>query len=342
MSMAAPAEILHWRDPAAGLNAFCVIDNESLGPAAGGVRTHSYASEDEALDDAKRLAKTMTHKCALAGLPNGGAKVVVMDHPNLNRPLAFRRIGQEVHKLGGRLHVAGDLGTTADDVAVMASQTQNAHAGTEALGQAVGKSVLSCLRGALDGRECLGLSALVQGCGDMGRAVARSFAAAGMRVLVVDLDGKRAQGLADELGAGLVAPGDEANIEVDVFAPCARGDSITEALSSTLKAQIVCGAANHIFASEAAERIFVEKGGIAVPDILSSAGAVIWGMAPLAHPARDAHRLISKLAETTRHILDFSAKKARLPSVAAAGEAAERIRLSPKRPAQLPPVASDR
>jgi leucine dehydrogenase len=314
-------EILHWQDSASGLKAFCVIDSEVLGPAAGGVRTHTYSDENAALADARRLAKTMTLKCALAGLPNGGAKVVVMDHVGLDRPKAFKRIGQEVHKLAGRLHVAGDLGTRAEDVATLATQTPYAHAGTDELGHAVGKSVLSCLRGALDGRDPRGLSALVQGCGDMGRAVAQSFAAAGLKLHLVDLDPERARALADELNAQVAKAGQEAELEVDVFAPCARGDVVTEAFAEKLKARIICGAANHIFASDEAERIFVNKGAIAVPDVLASAGAVIWGLAPLAHPTLDQEELIEGLANTTQMVLQKAKERANLPSEVAEAKA---------------------
>src|SRR5215470_16766779 len=81
------------RDQAAGLEAVIVLDDTTLGPAAGGVRTRIYPTALAAVEDAARLARAMTIKCALAGLAAGGGKAVVVAHPGLDRPRAFRALG---------------------------------------------------------------------------------------------------------------------------------------------------------------------------------------------------------------------------------------------------------
>ena len=96
-----------WSDPASGLRAILVIDDLTLGPAAGGVRTRVYPSLGAAAEDCAKLARAMTIKCALAGLDAGGAKLVVMDQPELDRPRAFARLGQLVDELDGGERVEG-------------------------------------------------------------------------------------------------------------------------------------------------------------------------------------------------------------------------------------------
>src|SRR5262245_21890897 len=115
------------RDVRAGLEAVIVIDDTTLGPAAGGVRTRAYPSAIDAARDAARLAHAMTIKCALAGLDAGGGKAVVVDHAGLDRPRAFRALGEAVEALGGAFRTAGDLGTHAADLAAMAETTRYVH-----------------------------------------------------------------------------------------------------------------------------------------------------------------------------------------------------------------------
>jgi leucine dehydrogenase len=105
--------VVLWRDAASGLEAILVIDDVTLGPAAGGVRTRAYRSPEDALADAAALARAMTVKCALAGLPTGGGKCVVLDHAGLDRARGFRVLGERIAELGGLFRTAGDLGTTA-------------------------------------------------------------------------------------------------------------------------------------------------------------------------------------------------------------------------------------
>src|SRR5688572_16570387 len=119
--------VVLWRDAASGLEAILVIDDVTLGPAAGGVRTRAYRSAGEALAEVAALARAMTIKCALAGLDAGGGKCVVLDHPRLNRPRAFSRLGERIAELGGLFRTAGDLGTTRADLAAMASSCPWVH-----------------------------------------------------------------------------------------------------------------------------------------------------------------------------------------------------------------------
>ena len=158
-----------------GLLAFVVIDDTSLGPATGGIRTQIYSSEDSALADARALARAMTYKCALAGLPAGGGKGVVRLTPELDRERGFERLGDFVESLGGKFLTAGDLGTTAADLHVMARRTAHVYTDEDGLSEAVGRGCVRAMQACATIRDpesdgLGGVRVAVQGCGPVGAA----------------------------------------------------------------------------------------------------------------------------------------------------------------------------
>lgn len=144
-------ELFFCHDPSSGLKAVIAIHNTALGPALGGCRCWTYASEEEAIRDAVKLAKGMTYKNAMAGLPYGGGKAVVWNETDASdqtlagepvgekladsgkgdtpggrmmdpakgevlRALRFRALGRYLERLKGRFVTGLDLGTTASDM----------------------------------------------------------------------------------------------------------------------------------------------------------------------------------------------------------------------------------
>src|SRR5438270_10116069 len=117
-------EVIVIDDAASGLRGFIAIHSTRLGPAAGGIRLWKYASEEDCLADALRLSRGMTYKCALAELDCGGAKTVLMAHPNLKRAAGFQTLAQIIDSLGGRYLSGPDVGVTSDDLELMAGFTR--------------------------------------------------------------------------------------------------------------------------------------------------------------------------------------------------------------------------
>ena len=328
----APEELIEIHDPASGLRAFLVIDDTTLGPAAGGIRTRSYDSEEAARSDARALARTMTLKCALANLKAGGGKCVVMDHPGLDRPRAFAELGRRVESLAGRFRTAGDFGTTDDDLAVMARTTRYVHRGA-GLADAVGRGLLRCAEAAarttgwpgLEGRHVV-----IQGAGSIGAAAARALAGAGARLSISDLDGARAARLAVALGAEVMPASEALRAPCDVLAPCAVGGVITAEVARDLPAHVLCGAANNILADTLAAEALRERGIVHVPDVIASAGAVIDGIGRSIMGLADPTPLIDALGDTARAVLAEAAARG-ITSEAVAFALAER-RLAAARP----------
>lgn len=322
------ARCVLWTDAPSGLRAVLVIDDLTLGPAAGGIRTRGYPSLEAAARDAARLARAMTIKCALAGLDAGGGKAVVLDHPGLDRRAAFEVLGRRVEELGGLFRTAGDLGTRAEDLAAMARHTRFVHTDERGLADAAARGLLRCIEAcaAVRGRDGVaGLTVAVQGAGAIGAAVARALAAAGARVSLADLDEARARHVADETGATVVSPETILEADVDVLSPCAVGDVIDEARVERLRAWAVCGAANNVLADDAAARRLRARGVLFVPDVVASAGAVIHGIGETVMGLSDRTPLIDHLGDTARTILERARAESRPESEVAVELARERI-----------------
>lgn len=209
LSCAGANRVLALRDQVSGLRAFIGLDDVTLGPACGGIRSLPYNSTAAALADVARLSAAMTLKCAIAGLDAGGGKTVVMLHPEMDRPAAFRRLGEFIEDLGGLYRTAGDLGTTIQDLLHVAERTAYVDTSGEQLGRATGQGIVNCIRACMRNRGLAALSELhiaVQGCGLIGAGVARSMAEQGARVTVADVNEERAKALAAEIGGGWSRP----------------------------------------------------------------------------------------------------------------------------------------
>lgn len=321
----APEEIWRVVDAGSGLVAFIVIDSTRRGPAAGGTRTARYESEGAALADARALAGAMTIKCAIAGLDAGGAKAVIVENALRDRPAAFAAYGEAVESLNGRFRTAGDFGTTTADLARVATTTSFVHGATDddsdALARAVARTVTGCARAAgATGRSRVAVS----GVGAMGAAVARAFAAWGCPLHLADLSLDRVETLARDLGAATLDANAAWVETVDVLAPCAKGGLLDVATARTLGAKIVCGAANCLTTSLEAERIACERA-VVVPDVLSSSGAVIVGIAQSVMQA-DPTPLLDAVEDTCRTVLEHAARDDVVPSQAAYELARSRLR----------------
>lgn len=317
--------VLH--DPPSGLRALVCIDDLTLGPAAGGIRTRAYESVEEALADGTKLARAMTIKCALAGVKAGGAKTIVLDHPNLDRARAFEVLGTRIDELGGLYLAAGDLGTTATDLERVAQRTAWVRTDEDVLGAAVARGLRLCLEvcAARRNRSLKGLRVAIQGCGAIGESVAHALAAEGAELIVADVDEARAARVASHTKAAVVDPEEILRTDADVLCPCGPGGVIDEALASDLGAWAVCGGANNILTSDDAGRTLAQRGILHVPDVVSSAGAVLQGVAETIMGLRNTDALFADLARTADAILTESAQSGESADVIASRMAKERI-----------------
>lgn len=269
--------------PAVGLRAIVAIHSTRRGPGFGGIRRMRYPDEAAALDDALELAEAMSHKCALAGLPAGGAKTVVMATPDdetFERDGAYEALGREIAGLEGRYVCGPDIGTGTRELEAVrrvcshvnpegndagASTAAGVHAGLRAVWTALG----------LTGEA--GRRVAIQGLGSVGLALALSLRDEGVTVVGADLDDGACRRAA-EAGVTIVAADAITAEPCDVLCPCAVGHVLDAATIEGLRCRAVCGSANNQLATPADGQRLHQRGILFAPDVVVSAGAVIEGV----------------------------------------------------------------
>jgi len=274
-------------DRASGLTAIIALHSTHLGPAAGGTRFWHYADPADAMRDALRLSRGMSYKNAMAGLPMGGGKaVVLLDQNRRKTPEMLAAFGDAVEGLGGRYVTAEDVGASVADMVAIAARTAHV-SGLPVEEGAVGGDpgpftalgVFHGIKAAISHRlgqdSVAGVRVAVQGCGSVGGGVARMLAAEGAVLTLADIDADRARALASQLGADVAASDEIMDTPCDVFSPNALGAILDEGGIARLDCAIVAGAANNQIARPADGALLAERGILYAPDYVINAGGII-------------------------------------------------------------------
>src|SRR5690242_613928 len=273
-------------DRASGLKAIIAIHSTALGPACGGTRMHPYKDGDSALTDALRLSRGMSYKSAIADLPLGGGKAVIIADPRTEKSEArFLAYADAVNTLGGRYITAMDVGVTPADMPIIAKGTKYI-AGYDQPGKTGGDSgpltalgVFVGLKAAVKHRfgvdSAKGLSVAIQGLGKVGMGVAERLAAEGARLLVADVNPGHVRVAVDKLGAIAVSPDEIVVTPCDVLAPCALGAVLNEVTIPKLHARVVAGGANNQLARPKHGMMLMERGILYAPDYVINGGGII-------------------------------------------------------------------
>ncbi|MEL6979647.1 MAG: Glu/Leu/Phe/Val dehydrogenase dimerization domain-containing protein [Pseudomonadota bacterium] len=270
-------------DPESGLRAILAVHNTRRGPALGGLRLWRYASGAEALTDALRLSRGMTYKAALADLPLGGGKSVILLEPEQEKtPALMRAMGAAVERLGGRYIAAEDVGASPADMDLMRERTSHVTGLSSGVGDPspwTAEGVFLCLKAAVRlklGRDDLsGVRVTVKGLGSVGARLARRLAAAGAALTLADLREEIAASLAAELGGRVCGPDEAVSAPAEVFAPCALGGDLAGEALERLGAPIICGAANNQLGAPEDGARLAAAGALYCPDYLVNAGGLI-------------------------------------------------------------------
>ena len=272
-------------EPEVGLRAIIAVHDTTLGPALGGIRMWTYASDEEAFVDALRLARGMTYKNALAGLQLGGGKTVMIADPHApGREMLFRTLGRFIDSLGGRYIAAEDVGTSTEDAELVRVETRHVaglpldRGGSGDPSPMTAWGVLCGMRAALVEagleRSFEGVHVAVQGAGHVGGVLAAQLLEARARVTVADIFPERLERL-QALGAEVGDPATIHAVECDVFAPCALGAVVNPATIDAFRCKVICGAANNQLLDAAMGEALQARGIVYAPDFVVNAGGVI-------------------------------------------------------------------
>lgn len=258
------------------------------GPALGGCRYWTYVDENAALTDALRLSRGMTYKAAMADLPYGGGKSVLLADPARPKDAdLFLALGRAVHRLGGRYIVGEDVGVTPQDMEIVKTVTPYvaglAGAGgdpSEATAFGVWRGIRAVARRALHGGEptdkpLSGLRVMVQGVGAVGRTLCRYLKNDGARLLVSDLRAEVVRRVAEECAAEIVAPAAVPDADADIYAPCALGAVLNDDTIPRLRVAAVAGSANNQLAEDRHGAALAARGILFAPDYVINAGGLI-------------------------------------------------------------------
>ncbi len=332
-------QVVVCHDDRSGLRALVAIHSTARGPALGGTRFHPYASDADALRDVLNLSRGMSYKAALAGLDLGGGKAVIIGDPRTDKtPALLHAYGRFVQSLAGRYYTACDVGTYSEDMDVIAEECRFVTGRTVAQGGAGDSSVLTAygvfqgMRAAAEatwGSPTLtGRTVGVAGVGKVGHHLVGHLLEDGADVVATDVHQPTLDRLVETRPEVRTVPSTAALVAapLDVYAPCALGDALTDEVVATLSARIVCGAANNQLAHPGVEKQLDDRGILYAPDYVVNAGGLIQ-VADELHGfdfARAQDRA-SHILDTTREVFALAVTDGVPPAVAADRIAEQRM-----------------
>ncbi|MGE7623714.1 branched-chain amino acid dehydrogenase [Viridibacillus sp. NPDC096237] len=327
-------QLVFCQDKTSGLKAIIAIHDTTIGPALGGTRMWTYASEEDAIEDALRLARGMTYKNAAAGLNLGGGKTVIIGDPlkDKNEEM-FRALGRFVQGLNGRYITAEDVGTTVADMDLIHEETNYVTGISPAFGSSGNPSPVTAY-GVFVGmkaaaKEAFGSEYLegkriaVQGLGNVAYTLCKYLHEAGAQLIVTDINESAVNRVVEDFGAMAVDPSDIYAQDVDIFAPCALGAIINDETIPQLKAKVIAGSANNQLKESRHGDIIHNEGIIYAPDYVINAGGVINVADELYGYNRDrAMKRVEGIYDNIEKVIDI-AKRDGIPTYLAANRLAE-------------------
>ena len=305
--------VLIGRDGESGYHGIIAIHSTALGPAVGGTRFWNYHSEEEALTDALRLSHGMTYKNALAGLPLGGGKsIIIGNNKTPNREALLRTHGRFVDTLKGRYITAEDVGTSPADMEIVRAETPYVAGLLSGSGdpspftaRGVFRAIQASSKFLWKTDDLSAVTVALQGCGHVGYNLAKLLHDAGAKLIVTDVDNNNLSRVVDEFGAKTVQPDRIFSVRAEVFAPCALGGVINDRTIPELEVQIVAGAANNQLLEERHGAMLRERDILYAPDYVANAGGVLNGCRELfGWKSEDALRKIDEIYDTTLRIFE--------------------------------------
>jgi leucine dehydrogenase len=323
------------QDSASGYRGIIAVHSTVLGPALGGTRFWNYATDEEAIVDALRLARGMTYKNAVAGLNLGGGKsVIIGDNRTVSREMIFRAHGRFVESLGGRYITAEDVGTSTADMDYVHMETDyvTGLAGrsgdpSPVTAHGVFRAIQASAKERWGSDDLVNKVVAIQGCGHVGYFLAKELHEAGAKLVVSDIDAERVKRVVSEFVARAVASDEIYGVQADIFAPCALGAIINDKTIPQLKAEIVAGAANNQLLEERHGDALEARGVLYAPDYVANAGGVINVYSELAGwTSARSFRKADEIYDTVRKVFEI-ARDETIPTYLAADRLAEqRIR----------------
>ncbi|MFT5520387.1 MAG: leucine dehydrogenase [Enterobacterales bacterium] len=326
-------QVVFCNDKKSGLKAIICIHSTALGPAVGGCRMWEYANDEEALIDALRLSRGMTYKNAMAGLPFGGGKGVILgDSKTMKSDELFKAYGRFLNNLNGRYVTAEDVGITTADMAIVHTETAFV-AGLEGksgdpsplTAYGVYKGIKASVQHKFGVDNLAGLNISVQGVGHVGYYLCRYLHDEGAKLIVCDINQESIDRVVTEFNATAVGIDEIYDQDVDIYAPCALGATINDQTINRLKCSIVAGAANNQLAEDRHGTELMQKGILYAPDYVINAGGIINISFEENYSLENAMAKVDEIYDTLIEVFETSAREGNTTNHIADQLARERI-----------------
>lgn len=304
-----------------GLTAIIAIHSTTLGPALGGVRCVPYANFTDALIDALHLAKGMSYKAAISGLPHGGGKAVILRPAQIkDRTQFFKAFGQFIDELGGRYITAEDSGVNISDMDTIKEVTPYVsgfshpnykfHDPSPLTALGVRRGIEAAVLFKLDKHNLQDVHVAIKGVGKVGSYLAQELTALGARITVADIDEQAIASLKASVPCEVVSVDEVHAVDCDVYAPCALSFSINPQTLPEIKAPIIAGAANNQLAQPELGKVLAKLGKLYAPDYAINAGGLIHVSAQYANsPEAQARQKVEKIYDTMLNIFEQAASR---------------------------------
>ncbi len=328
-------KVLLFQNEDVGLRAVLAIHSTVLGPAAGGCRMWTYASDLDAMEDAMRLARGMTYKYAAAGVNLGGGKVVIIGDPKTQKSeMLFRALGRFINNLRGEYLTGEDVGTTLQDMDYMRMETpyvitlSKASGGAGPIGGATAFGVLqamkACAQETWGSANLQGRKIVVQGLGAVGYPMVEYLVQENAAVTIADIDAHKVEQVKQAFGVNALDVRELFSADADIYCPCALGGVVNDETLPQFRVKIICGSANNQLRAERHGDELTRRGILYAPDYIANAGGTVfdtdrlWGGVN----AERGMSKVSKIFERMLQVIEIS-KTQNIPTYLAADHLAE-------------------
>jgi len=277
-----------YSDSTVGLKSIIAIHSTMLGPSAGGLRIYDYPDEQAALTDVLRLSRAMSYKAAIANIPWGGGKAVIIgDSSSIKSKELLHSYGQFVSLLRGKYITTTDIGTTASDMEIISEVTRHVVGKPTSLGgcgdmgdmtaYGVARGMEACAIHLWGSNSLENKTVAIQGVGKVGAALVKwltqTFQA---NVIIADINPTTVTTVKINFPSVQVVPyNDILSVDCDIFAPCALGGILHKNSIPLLRCQIVAGSANNQLGSYEDGLMLAERNILFAPDFVINAGGLI-------------------------------------------------------------------
>ena len=272
-----------FNDPSSGLLGVIVIDKNSIYPAIGGTRLSEYHSIIAAIADAIRLAKNMTLKCLLSGVPFSGGKAVFIRPSTIDPNTYFSGYGDIIEGFHGKFITGCDVGVSQDDIMIVRNKTAyvtglSKNKDIEYLSYLTALGIMEAMKVGLASMQLTVEDAKIsiQGVGKVGFWLAKLLKKHGALLTICDLNVERAKKIGEDLGCNVVDSDEIYNLKADIFSPCGLGGVLNKESVSVLNCKVICGAANNQIHEKTILKELDKKNVLFIPDWICNVGGTIY------------------------------------------------------------------